>query len=582
MGGIPANHGGGIAAAATLATGLVALSPSAPAQAISGNDFRPGYIITDNAFYDADAMSQAQIQSFLNSKIGTCGNTLCLTVLKMDTPDKAISRSQSGIVYCTAYKGAKAESAAAVIFKVQKACGISAKAILVTLQKEVGLITNAAPAAWRLERAMGFGCPDHTGGTCSSTYYGFFNQVYSAARQFKIYKAFPDDFNFGPGVRTIATNPNPKVGKMVCEASAVTIVNYATAGLYNYTPYQPNAEALSNLWGLGDDCSSYGNRNFWRDYNNWFGSPTTLALAGVSVGRIGGADRYATAVAISQAAFKDVAPVVYVTTGQNYPDALSAAPAAAKQGGPLLLVKSTEIPAAVATEIKRLKPALIVAVGGTGVISNKILKQLSTLAPTVRRDGGSDRYETSRIVVDRAFGTEGSSLAYVATGANYPDALAASAAAGAQAAPVILVPGNEQDIDAPTTALLTKLAVITVKIAGGPAIVSAGIATALTKVSGVAGVQRLFGADRYLTAVAINRDAFETGDRMYFASGSTYPDALAGAAVAGAQKAPLYVIPPTCAPIAILEDITTMKAKSIVLLGGTGALSNSVKGVPCR
>jgi putative cell wall-binding protein len=574
----------GVAAVATLATGLVALTPSAPAQALSGNDFHAGYIITDYAFYNGNAMSQAQIQSFLNSKIGTCGNTSCLTVLKMDTPTKAISTSRDNpsIVYCNAYTGAKAESAAAIIFKVQKACGISAKAILVTLQKEVGLITNAAPASWRLERAMGFGCPDHTGGTCSSLYYGFFNQVYAAARQLKIYKAWPDYFNFRPGVRTIAYNPDAKVGTMVCGSSAVTIANYATAGLYNYTPYQPNAAALRNLSGTGDACSSYGNRNFWVYYNNWFGSPTTLALAGVSIGRIGGADRYATAVAISKAAYKDVAPVVYVTTGQNYPDALSAAPAAAKQGGPLLLVKSTEIPAAVATEIKRLKPALIVAVGGTGAISDKIVKQLGTLAPSVRRDGGSDRYETSRIVVDRAFGKDGSKLAYVATGANYPDALAASAAAGAQAAPVVLVPGNEKDITAPTAALLTKLAVTNVKIAGGSAVVSASIATALTKVAGVTGVQRLFGADRYLTAVAINRDAFETSNRMFFASGSTYPDALAGAAVAGAQKAPLYVIPPTCAPIPILEDITTMETKSIVLLGGTGALSNSVKGVPCR
>lgn len=45
----------------------------------------------------------------------------------------------------------------------------------------------------------------------------------------------------------------------------------ATAALYNYTPYTPNGAALSNMYGTGDRCSEYGNRNFWRIFNDWFG-----------------------------------------------------------------------------------------------------------------------------------------------------------------------------------------------------------------------------------------------------------------------------------------------------------------------
>ena len=59
-----------------------------------------------------------------------------------------------------------------------------------------------------------------------------------------------------------------------CGTTTLTIRNKATAALYYYTPYQPNAAALSNLYGTGDACSSYGNRNFWRMYSDWFGSPT--------------------------------------------------------------------------------------------------------------------------------------------------------------------------------------------------------------------------------------------------------------------------------------------------------------------
>jgi hypothetical protein len=65
----------------------------------------------------------------------------------------------------------------------------------------------------------------------------------------------------------IQYNPNAS-----CGGSNVYIQNQATAGLYNYTPYQPNASAINNLYGSGDSCGAYGNRNFWRMYNDWFGS----------------------------------------------------------------------------------------------------------------------------------------------------------------------------------------------------------------------------------------------------------------------------------------------------------------------
>lgn len=72
---------------------------------------------------------------------------------------------------------------------------------------------------------------------------------------------------YRPGVSYIRWSPNG-----ACGGDNVNIVNRATAALYSYTPYQPNQAALNNLYGTGDGCSAYGNRNFWRDFNNWFGS----------------------------------------------------------------------------------------------------------------------------------------------------------------------------------------------------------------------------------------------------------------------------------------------------------------------
>ncbi|KFF58157.1 hypothetical protein JF66_20700, partial [Cryobacterium sp. MLB-32] len=61
------------------------------AQALSGAEFNPGYIISDGAFYTQDAMSQDQIQNFLDAKIGTCQNSLCLNVLHVDTPTTTLA-----------------------------------------------------------------------------------------------------------------------------------------------------------------------------------------------------------------------------------------------------------------------------------------------------------------------------------------------------------------------------------------------------------------------------------------------------------------------------------------------------------
>ena len=564
-----------VSAALMLSAGIVAMSPAQPAQALQGSQFNAGLIITDANFYNSDAMTEAQIQAFLDSKVRTCSNSLCLRVLRTNTQDREAYKSDSsGKIECLAYEGADGELAARIIYKVQQACGISAKVILVTLQKEQGLITNAGPSSARVNRAMGYGCPDHNGGQCAELYSGFFKQIYGAARQFKIYRAAPGFFGIkAKQSQNILYNPNTECGK-----KWVWVANDATAALYNYTPYTPNASALNNLRGSGDACGSYGNRNFWVYYNDWFGNPTDVypAASGVKASRIGGTDRYDTAVRISVAGHPKTAETVYVTTGLDFPDALSAAPAAAAQGAPLLLTRPTYLPPAVISEIQRLKPAKIVVVGGPGSVSDVVYGQLATLAPAIRRDGGKDRYASSRALALSAF-ADGSELAYVATGAGYADALSAGAAAGSQKAPVILVNGVSPTLDADTQAVLTTLGVKRVIIAGGTAVVSSGMEKALRAVSGVTEVTRAGGADRYVVSGVINRGAFtEPVDSVYVASGSQYPDALAGAALAGAKQSPLYLVPSNCMYSAMLQEVVDYHATKMIILGGTGVLGTGI------
>ncbi|MBH0008361.1 cell wall-binding repeat-containing protein [Salinibacterium sp. SWN1162] len=304
------------------------------------------------------------------------------------------------------------------------------------------------------------------------------------------------------------------------------------------------------------------------------------AVTPSGVERLSGADRYSTAVAISQE-YKPGVDVIYVATGDNYPDALSAAPAAAMQGGPLLLTPPTGLPTVVKNEIKRLKPALIVVVGGEGVLSKSIYSQLSKLAPKIRRDGGASRYETSRIVVQRAF-PQGADTAFFATGANYPDALSASAAAGSTESPVILIDGKANGVDSATAKLIDRLDVSDIMIAGGTGVVSSKVMKALDAQPGIDSTTRYSGSDRYATSQAINDASFDTAPRAFFAVGTGYADALAGAALAGNTSAPLYVVPGNCVPKSVVGNLKDFDTSNRVLLGGTGALGNGVaKMTPC-
>ena len=309
---------------------------------------------------------------------------------------------------------------------------------------------------------------------------------------------------------------------------------------------------------------------------------TLPSAAGVTapqpaIQRLSGNSRYETAVAISQQ-FTAGVDVVYIATGEDYPDALSAAPAAAIQGGPLLLTPPSALPKAVRSEIARLNPKLIVVVGGVGVVSNSVYKALKPLAPQIRRDSGNDRYETSRVVIERAF-PDGASLAYFSTGANFPDALSAGAAAGRTGSPVFLVDGSAKKIDSATAKLIKRLGVTTASIAGGTGVVSSSIATSLRSQPTVGTVLRAAGQDRYTTSREVNRAAFTSASQAFFAVGTGFADALAGAALAGQRGMPLYVVPGNCVPKTVVSDLKALGTTSRVLLGGSAVLGSGVKNL---
>ena len=310
----------------------------------------------------------------------------------------------------------------------------------------------------------------------------------------------------------------------------------------------------------------------------------TVSIVGDPVLRVSGADRYETAIKVSQQAFPAGADAVLIATGANYPDALAAGPAAAHLEAPLLLTNPNTLPQAVKDEIVRLGPSNIVIVGGTGAVSPAVEASLNLLGATVTRVPGADRYETARAITSHAFGSNGGLLVYLATGSNFPDALSAGAAAAAIGVPVILVDGAASSIDQATLDLFTLLGTNRVRIAGGTGVVSSAIQTQLNGLFTAPNVHRDPGANRYETSVKIVKTAFSAPvTRALIATGVNFPDALAGAAWAGQINAPLFIVPGTCIPQGVLDEIQSLGIYQISLIGGTGALTSGVfNGTACK
>ena len=571
-----------------LATAAVVTSSGPPATAAATPDnWNAGFIVSDEQFYDFLSMSEADIQGFLESKVPVCQPWLsagphdpivCLKDFRMNT--ETLTHT-----YCPGtYVGGVNERASTIIYKVAQACHISPKALLVTLQKEMGLVTHSWPSQWRYTKAMGFGCSDTA--PCQQLYAGFQKQVFMAAGQFQKYRAVPLSYNHRAGqwnnVYFYPPNTRPE-----CGSSPVFIQNHATAGLYNYTPYQPNAAAINAGYdpvpGDAGWCSSYGNRNFWRYWWDWFGNPQSTHASGwavlgdVTETRVYGTNRYDTAVKISTAYAPGVG-TVYVASGDNFPDALSAAPAAARQNAPLLLISATGIPATVATELDRLNPTKIVVVGGTSAVSESTFASIAGYAGSggTVRIAGTSRYETSKAIVSNEWAADSTDLVYIASGRSFPDALSAAAAAGVTDSPVIVIDGTATQLDPGVAALITQLGAERVVIAGGTLAVSAQIATALTQVQGVTTVDRIFGSGRYATNAAMVNATFPPSTSAFIASGEDYPDALAGAARAGSLGVPLYIVPGSCIPQDVADSIVDRGATNLTVLGGPAAISQTM------
>ena len=230
--------------------------------------FDPGNIISDAVFYNPTAMTAAQIRAFLTGPGAGCPdrNPWCVKNLRLTTP--AIPADG----YCTGYPGGTDQDTGTILAGLATACGINPQVMLTTLQRESQGLTRTDPTATSWDAAFGWGCPDTGPGgaaNCAAAGRGFFAQAFGMAHQWARYRVeIPHHrYRFAVGTYHILGS----FAETGCGGTDVTIRNVGTAALYVYTPYQPNPASVAGYPGVGDRCSSYGNRNFWFLFRSYFG-----------------------------------------------------------------------------------------------------------------------------------------------------------------------------------------------------------------------------------------------------------------------------------------------------------------------
>ncbi|MBW3550683.1 MAG: cell wall-binding repeat-containing protein, partial [Proteobacteria bacterium] len=163
-------------------------------------------------------------------------------------------------------------------------------------------------------------------------------------------------------------------------------------------------------------------------------------------------------------AFPDPVSTAFVATGQEFPDALSGVPAAARYEAPLLLTEHGGLPTPTKAALQALQPERIVILGGDVAVSDDVQQELKSFASDVDRLAGGDRFGTGVAVSKDAF--VGARTVYVATGRNFPDALAAGPLAPAANLPSVLTDPNDLPRSSQFALVLGAEQVI---VAGGPA-----------------------------------------------------------------------------------------------------------------
>ena len=500
---------------------------------VTAPPFDHTFVMTDYEFYRADALNATQIQQFIQAKGAACTTTADKTCLKdLVLPVTSLRSDRS--VGCKPVDFPAGTRSWTAIDMVAKACGISPKVLLTTIQKESSGVAQAkTPAQWN--KMMGMGCPD--GGTCSEKFAGFEKQLYFAADRLYAYQTWTTY----PFIRAYLGGPPAK--PLDAGAEAFVPKSMATASLYTYTPW----------------ISS--NRLFYTVMKGYFPEALIRDEAPVTL-RWGGQDRVDTSLMISQEQWSAAtAKKVYIARADIAADAQVAG---ILTNGPILLTNPRSAAVEVRAEIQRLGNPEIVVVGGTGAVSDAVATYYSG-GRAYTRLAGDSRADTSIAVSRYAFPAGSSPRSVYLTdgfgpdGNGGPDGVVGGVLTDG---PVLLV-NPRSGISPEVRAEIQRL-----KGLGAGSVFALGGAAVGYPLQG-----KLFGATRYETAVEIAKRAFPSGaTSVYVANGDSFVDAIAGGTV---TDGPILLTKPAGQTPEVCAYVKQTKPRRVVALGGVGVVPES-------
>ncbi len=314
-------------------------------------------------------------------------------------------------------------------------------------------------------------------------------------------------------------------------------------------------------------------------------SSPASAAPGFDLVRLQGPDRYGTAATIATETFPGGATEAIIARGDAFPDALSGTYLAGAVDAPILLAARNDVPAVTMDALDELGTTSIRLLGGVSALGTGVEAELRNAGYTVNRIGGADRYFTASRVASTPgrdnVGTngDGQRTAILATGESFPDAMAGGPLSAHASYPVLLTTLNT--VPEITATTIDTLGIDHLIVLGGPAAISAAQENRLNN-DGIE-TTRLAGANRGETAVAIAEYAIdEEGfdpSHVNVATGSNFPDALAGGPHGGVEQAPILLETGNTDRSATCDFLTDQAAllRSAHVFGGVNAVSQSAE-----
>jgi len=332
-----------------------------------------------------------------------------------------------------------------------------------------------------------------------------------------------------------------------------------------------------------------------KDFAQVINAPAALNAPGVGgLARLAGADRYATAAAVSAATYPGAGRNdVILASGVNFPDGLAAAGLAGTVDSPVLLTDPTSLPSVTLNELARLTSGTakrVHVMGGTAAISASVRAQLASLGYTVVENyNGANRYDTAAKIATAigpanvgGIGLAGLRTAILATGDNYADALAAGSLSAAAKLPILLT--TPSALPTETSAVLTSLAIKQVIVMGGTAAISDAVTTSLTgmgiTVVRQAGVTRADTAARLANYIDTNGAGFGFNKTrvVIFNGYQSFADGLSAGPHAGKLGANLIPVSDTVVAPEAAAYLSANKATIVLVqaVGGTAVIPDAV------